>query len=386
MSSTRTPTNYSISFNGDPNSYILVPSDPTLNLYGDFTIEWWQYQTDSHNWPRIWEMVSATGSGLGFDIESGNVYMWYFGSSYNFGTINTSDYKDTWIHFALVRSSGDIYLYKNGTVLGNPFSYGAPLPFEFNGAETYDLYIGIGAQTLHDTNTDNQLNTSFGGYIYNFEWLPGIVKYNYPFTPNTILPSPTTDYALILSGNVAIGPTPTYSNTSTNTNVPVIIPPISTVCFVAGTKIKTDQGIINIEKMNEFCSVNGKPVVAITRNVTPDKYLICIEKDALYPNMPSEDTVLSYNHKVLYKGTLVAAGLLRAPGVKRVPYKKEVLYNVLLDNYAIMSANNMIVETLHPDNILAKMYREMKGKSLAFCNELVEAVNKRTVAYLASCG
>ena len=32
-----------------------------------------------------------------------------------------------------------------------------------------------------------------------------------------------------------------------------------------------------------------------------------------------------------------------------------ILYNVLLESQANMTVNNMMVETLHPDNIIAKM-------------------------------
>lgn len=41
--------------------------------------------------------------------------------------------------------------------------------------------------------------------------------------------------------------------------------------------------------------------------------------------------------------------------VCKVENTKSILYNVLLESYANMTVNNMMVETLHPDNIIAKM-------------------------------
>ena len=46
------------------------------------------------------------------------------------------------------------------------------------------------------------------------------------------------------------------------------------------------------------------------------------------------------------------------PGVLRVPYKGEILYNILLETHTLMAVNNMVIETLHPDNQLAKLYRD----------------------------
>jgi hypothetical protein len=38
------------------------------------------------------------------------------------------------------------------------------------------------------------------------------------------------------------------------------------------------------------------------------------------------------------------------------PYKGETLYNVLLDEPFTMRVNNLICETLHPNNIIAKLF------------------------------
>ena len=61
----------------------------------------------------------------------------------------------------------------------------------------------------------------------------------------------------------------------------------------------------------------------------------------------------------MYQGQLVPAYrfLDMSCEVKKVKYSGEVLYNVLLSEHAIMNVNNLICETLHPNNAIAKLYR-----------------------------
>ena len=43
-------------------------------------------------------------------------------------------------------------------------------------------------------------------------------------------------------------------------------------------------------------------------------------------------------------------------GVSKVPYKDEVLYNILLQKHEVIIVNNMVCETLNPNNIIAKLF------------------------------
>ena len=74
--------------------------------------------------------------------------------------------------------------------------------------------------------------------------------------------------------------------------------------------------------------------------------------------MPSRNTFISMNHCVLYKGKMERARDLvgKVDGVYLKKYNGEILYNVLLDKHSKMIVNNMIVETLDPTNIVAKLY------------------------------
>lgn len=134
---------------------------------------------------------------------------------------------------------------------------------------------------------------------------------------------------------------------------------VTPICFPKGTPILTDQGEVEIQNINtEINTINNKKIVAITKSVLSEKHIICIEKHSLATNIPLKDTYISMNHEVLYNNKMVKAKNLVGfvEGIYKVSYDKEILYNVLLEKHSIMSVNNMIVETLNPENIVAKIY------------------------------
>lgn len=47
-------------------------------------------------------------------------------------------------------------------------------------------------------------------------------------------------------------------------------------------------------------------------------------------------------------------------GVRAVPYRQELLYNVLLERHSWMRVNGLVCETLRPDHIAARLFRQAK--------------------------
>ncbi len=140
-------------------------------------------------------------------------------------------------------------------------------------------------------------------------------------------------------------------------NVVLTIEPASNIpiCFPAGTPILTDQGEFPIENLKiELHTIDSKPIVAITKTIPLDSYIICIDKNSLGANVPSKRTFMSKDHKVLYQQKLIPAENL--PKSIKVKYNGQILYNVLLKEYSTMKVNGLTVETLHPNNTLAKIY------------------------------
>ena len=151
-------------------SHIDINADATLAMgTGDFTIEWFQYQTDSNNWPRIFAIGAFPNQSIGCSIEGGTFYAWCTGAN-SFGSV--TPYKNTWVHFAMVRRSGMLYVFKNGVSIGTPVANTTDIT---NASNT--LWIG--------EDVAQGSATAFGGYITNFRWTKGLAVYTGNFTVPT---------------------------------------------------------------------------------------------------------------------------------------------------------------------------------------------------------
>jgi hypothetical protein len=157
---------------------------------------------------------------------------------------------------------------------------------------------------------------------------------------------------------------------------------ISNICFPAGTPVVTNQGKISIEKLQPYVhTIRNKTIVGITQTITEDKNLVCFEKDALGPNIPSEKTIISKNHGIFYKGKMIKAKNFvgEFENVYKVKYSGEVLYNVLMEEHDKMMVNNLICETLNPENSMAKIYKVLQKLSPKGQEELIRGCNEHIV-------
>ena len=59
--------------------------------------------------------------------------------------------------------------------------------------------------------------------------------------------------------------------------------------------------------------------------------------------------------------------------VKRLKYTGEILYNVLMEKYERIQVNNLICETLHPSNVIAKLYNAQLDED--YKNTLIVMMN-----------
>ena len=139
----------------------------------------------------------------------------------------------------------------------------------------------------------------------------------------------------------------------TATRTVYVTPPPT--CFPAGTPVETEQGVVNIEKLTKYNTIRGSPVLSVPRSYGHHS-VISIPKSSLYKNVPSQDTYCSLEHKVFYNGSMIKARNLvnKCDRVKKIPHNGDPLYNVLLSSHDCMVVNNLIVETLHPQNAAAR--------------------------------
>jgi hypothetical protein len=170
-------------------------------------------------------------------------------------------------------------------------------------------------------------------------------------------------------------PTPTPSPTPTPD-------PYANICFPANTPIKTDQGVIAIQNIvTSFHTIKSKPIIAITRTMLLENFLVCFEPHSLRKNYPSQRTIMSGEHKVRYNSELTEARNFvgKFEGVKLVDYNGEVLYNILLDTHETVKVNGMVCETLHPKNAVAQLYNKSidEHTRVKLINEMNDKLIKR---------
>jgi len=175
------------------------------------------------------------------------------------------------------------------------------------------------------------------------------------------------------------GETVTVSATVTITIIGTYTAPMSNVCFPAKTPVLTNQGPVNIEEINpKIHTIRNQKIVAITKTVAHDKNLVRIAQHALGKNYPEKTTFISQNHKVFFQGQMVKAKhLVNDSNVIFVPYNGQALYNVLLEEHEKMQVNNLIVETLHPEHKVAKLYRFLNNVDAAHHGKLIALFNKK---------
>ena len=221
---------YAYEFNGtyDYPEYLTVSGDNSWAFgTGAFTIEWFQYQTDNNDFPRIF--ATATDS-IGCSIESGILYPWLNGEypiSVDVNDITPDDYKNKWIHFAIVRdSNGTLNVYKDGNSLGS-------------GSDTTNITDNTSTLFIGVQNTTTTANTWFGGYLTNIRIVKGLAVYTGPFTV------PTSALTLTASANPYGG-----SNTAA---IPagftrlLLVPTIQTFATVGTTSWTAPEGITSVE-------------------------------------------------------------------------------------------------------------------------------------------
>jgi len=160
-------------------SYTLSSTSPSTLTFdaspnwalgtGDFTIEWFQYQTDSNAWPRIFAIGSVPSTTIGCSIEGGIFYVWC-SSAISFGSVGS--YKNQWVHFAIVRLNNTLRVYKNGIQLGS------------DQANTTNINNTTEVLTIGNE-TASHSGAQFGGQITNFRWTTGLAVYTGNFTTPT---------------------------------------------------------------------------------------------------------------------------------------------------------------------------------------------------------
>jgi hypothetical protein len=207
---------------------------------------------------------------------------------------------------------------------------------------------------------------------------------NYPFSdPPNLIPGPPPGFAF---GTYDENIYATVYNIMLINSLDLVLfvtsVQLANICFPANTPIQTDQGIVAIQKINpNIHTINNKAIVDITKTITPDKYLVCFSKDALGPNYPTKQTIMSKEHKVFYNGQMIEAKKFvdKFINVFKVEYSGEVLYNVLMEEHYKMRVNNLICETLDPKHYIAQLYTRKSKYTEEQKKQLLDMLKEREV-------
>lgn len=171
----------SYSFTRSVNSYITTPgSDDWAVGTGDFTVEWFSYQTDTTQFQRVFTVDNFPSIDIGVSIESGTFYYWANNSfRYSSSSATTTN---TWYHWAVVRESGVTKVYRNGTLRGSSFT------------DTNNITDNTTTFVVGNTNTF-ATNAALVGYLTNFRFVKGLAVYTGDFT------TPTSELTAVADAN-----------------------------------------------------------------------------------------------------------------------------------------------------------------------------------------
>lgn len=173
----------SMLFAGTASSNLAIANDVDLRFgTGDFTVEWWQYNTDSNSAPRVFAMGTYAASNIGVSYEGNIFYFWNGTSPINIGARPS---KNAWHHVAVTRSGTSLRVFVDGTQLGSTQTVST------NFSNTTNL-LRIGNETT------TSLGAAYGGKITNFHWVKGTAKYTANFTPATSPLSAVANTKLLL--------------------------------------------------------------------------------------------------------------------------------------------------------------------------------------------
>jgi hypothetical protein len=161
----------SYSFISSVNSFIDTPASSNWAVgTGDFTIEWFQYQTTTSGFQRAFTVDDFNSIDIGVSVENSTFYYWN-NSAVRYSSAGATNV-NTWYHFAVVRQSGVTKVYRNGTQLGSQIS------------DNNNITNTVDELSIGNENTPSTI-AAFVGYITNFRWIKGLAVYTGNFTAPT---------------------------------------------------------------------------------------------------------------------------------------------------------------------------------------------------------
>ena len=164
-------SNWSNWFNGGQDYFTIAGTSTACALPGDFTIEFWYFQTATVNYGSLFSTTTTYATTDSLRISTGNNNDTFEVASGGSGifSASTSFSSGVWYHVALVRSGTTLTLYQNGVSVGSATNSQSFVSSTFIIGDVQ----GVGQPYR------------LKGYISNFRLVKGTAVYTAAFTPPT---------------------------------------------------------------------------------------------------------------------------------------------------------------------------------------------------------
>jgi hypothetical protein len=239
-------TLYSTSFDGT-GDYLTLSNNTLLGMgSGNFTIEFWMYQTALSNYRQILDVLDGNSVGRLILWVGSDGTLTNLGQSGNqrHSTASGAIVINTWTHVALVRSSGTTKFYINGTQSGSNYTDSTNYT-----CTTGTVYIGI--------NSDGS-TYPYIGYLSNFRMVKGTAVYTSAFTPPTTSLTAIANTSLLTCQNATLidNSTNNFTITSFNQAQPI---PVSPFTMTTSNVTVTSLGSAYFDGTGDYLSIASNP-------------------------------------------------------------------------------------------------------------------------------
>jgi len=137
------------------------------------------------------------------------------------------------------------------------------------------------------------------------------------------------------------------------------VPTVATGCFTKDAKLETDQGLIELYKVDsKVHTVDNRRIKGVSKCIFSMDKIIVIEKDAFEKDKPSKKTIVSPFHVfIINNEEKVICDCIDNKKIYLEKYNTyDILYNPILENEEDIKINNMLVKSLTHNCLLARMY------------------------------
>lgn len=155
--------------------------------------------------------------------------------------------------------------------------------------------------------------------------------------------------------------------------------PSGVICFRKHSVVECDQGPVEIQDIDtSYHTIQNMRIVSVTRSLNSQGEILYVPRDTFGKNTPNQNTYISFLHKIKHNGAYTKAIDLYSlyPDKMEIVNYQGVMYNVLLESYDSIIVNGCTVESLFPNDDIAKLYRSVLN------NKQYSSTNKRDIINL----